>query len=124
MPGHTEAAAGEGVRKRRGKDRAEGAAEGEADQVTGHRFQAAERSLAENAPARKKARQTAEALEGPDGPEPQQARRQTGAGKLSSRYVKSDDTASADPHTDENLDHGLDETFPASDPVSISPGAD
>ena len=29
-----------------------------------------------------------------------------------------------DPHTEENLDHGVEETFPASDPVSISPGAD
>jgi hypothetical protein len=31
---------------------------------------------------------------------------------------------SSDPHTEENLDKGLEETFPASDPVSISPGAD
>jgi hypothetical protein len=30
----------------------------------------------------------------------------------------------ADPHTEEQLDHGLKETFPASDPVSINPGAD
>jgi hypothetical protein len=30
----------------------------------------------------------------------------------------------ADPHTEENLDRSLEETFPASDPVSISPGAD
>jgi hypothetical protein len=29
-----------------------------------------------------------------------------------------------DPHADDNLDKGLEETFPASDPVSISPGAD
>ena len=29
-----------------------------------------------------------------------------------------------DPHTEEQLDHGLKETFPASDPVSINPGAD
>ncbi|HKT54436.1 MAG TPA: hypothetical protein VJP88_08285 [Caulobacteraceae bacterium] len=29
-----------------------------------------------------------------------------------------------DPHVEENLDHGVEETFPASDPVSISPGAD
>jgi hypothetical protein len=27
-------------------------------------------------------------------------------------------------HTEENLDEGIEETFPASDPVSISPGAD
>jgi hypothetical protein len=29
----------------------------------------------------------------------------------------------ADPHVDKQLDHGLKETFPASDPVSINPGA-
>lgn len=29
-----------------------------------------------------------------------------------------------DPHTEKELDHGIEETFPASDPVSISPGAD
>ena len=30
----------------------------------------------------------------------------------------------ADKHVDKQLDHGLKETFPASDPVSINPGAD
>jgi hypothetical protein len=30
----------------------------------------------------------------------------------------------ADAHVDKQLDHGLKETFPASDPVSINPGAD
>ena len=28
------------------------------------------------------------------------------------------------PHVEKQLDHGLEETFPASDPVSINPGAD
>jgi hypothetical protein len=32
--------------------------------------------------------------------------------------------AASDPHVDENLDRDLNETFPASDPISISPGAD
>ncbi len=32
--------------------------------------------------------------------------------------------AEHDTHVEEQLDSGLDETFPASDPVSISPGAD
>jgi hypothetical protein len=31
---------------------------------------------------------------------------------------------SADPHVDAQLDSGLEETFPASDPVSINPGSD
>lgn len=36
-----------------------------------------------------------------------------------------DDVAdNRDPHTEKNLDEGVEETFPASDPVSISPGAD
>ncbi len=30
----------------------------------------------------------------------------------------------ADPHVDRQRDKGLKETFPASDPVSINPGAD
>jgi hypothetical protein len=30
----------------------------------------------------------------------------------------------ADPHVDAQLDSGLEETFPASDPVSINPGSD
>lgn len=30
----------------------------------------------------------------------------------------------AKPHVEKQLDHGLEETFPASDPVSINPGAD
>ena len=29
-----------------------------------------------------------------------------------------------DPSIDERLDHGLQDTFPASDPLSINPGAD
>jgi hypothetical protein len=29
-----------------------------------------------------------------------------------------------DPHVEEQLDSGLEETFPASDPVSINPGSD
>ena len=32
--------------------------------------------------------------------------------------------AEHDPHVEDQLDHGLKETFPASDPVSINPGAD
>ncbi len=32
--------------------------------------------------------------------------------------------AKAKPHVEKQLDHGLEETFPASDPVSINPGAD
>ena len=34
------------------------------------------------------------------------------------------DRAPSKPRVEKNLDEGLEETFPASDPVSISPGAD
>jgi hypothetical protein len=47
-----------------------------------------------------------------------------GEGKIPHKHAQADHGAAADPHTEKNLDHGLEETFPASDPVSISPGAD
>jgi hypothetical protein len=51
------------------------------------------------------------------------ARTATGEGKARARPA-ADDADTSDPHTERQLDHGLEETFPASDPVSISPGAD
>jgi hypothetical protein len=81
----------------KGQDKApdEGAVRGEGDYIAVRRFQDAERSFArKDSLVRRKAREAAEALDGPD------------------------------PHTEENLDKGLDETFPASDPIPISPGAD
>jgi hypothetical protein len=35
-----------------------------------------------------------------------------------------EESATTKRHVDKQLDHGLDETFPASDPVSINPGSD
>ena len=49
-------------------------------------------------------------------------RRTTGEPPIRRTFRKAGD--GTDPHTEENLDKGLEETFPASDPVSISPGAD
>ena len=41
------------------------------------------------------------------------------------RNASAEDVADeSDPHVEKQLDHGLKETFPASDPVSINPGAD
>ena len=46
-------------------------------------------------------------------------------GEAKSAGTSADDQPDeADPHVDKPLDHGLKETFPASDPVSINPGAD
>ena len=50
-------------------------------------------------------------------PEPETPSRGTGA-------TPDDIEDNRDPHTEKNLDDGVEETFPASDPVSISPGAD
>jgi hypothetical protein len=49
-----------------------------------------------------------------------------GAGDKSAKPSKDADSqpVEADEHVDKQLDHGLKETFPASDPVSINPGAD
>jgi hypothetical protein len=70
----------------------------------------------------KKAREAADSLEGPEAGELEKARRSTGAGEARLRH-KAPRREGDHPH-DANLDHGLEETFPASDPVSISPGSD
>jgi len=79
----------------------EGEVQGEGDHVAGRRFQDAERSFAAKGPVEEKARKAAEALE--------DARRETTA------------TGS---RSDAKLDKRLDDSFPASDPASASPGAD
>jgi hypothetical protein len=89
----------------------EGEIQDEGDHVAGRRFQDAERSFAENESLlQRKARE--------------EAGRVSGEGKATLHPPAHKSGNAVDPHTDENLDKGLDETFPASDPVSISPGAD
>jgi hypothetical protein len=72
----------------------------------------------------KRPREAAKALERPEGEELEQARRTTGKGKIHREPAGRKAETGANPHTEDNLDEGLEETFPASDPVSISPGAD
>src|ERR1700761_1803603 len=99
----------------------EGEDQGEGDYVAGRRFQDQERSFAaQKSLVDRKAKEAADALDGPEAAELEAARRSTGEGKIHAAPDKAGQAA--DPHTDENLDKGLDETFPASDPVSISPG--
>ncbi|HVM99278.1 MAG TPA: hypothetical protein VMT68_03605 [Caulobacteraceae bacterium] len=99
--------------------------QGEGDYAAGRRFQAAERRFAEKkSVVTRKAREAAEALDGPESADLEQARRDTGEGKVRPHPPAHKAGRAVDPHTDEALDKGLDETFPASDPVSISPGAD
>jgi hypothetical protein len=97
--------------------------QGEGDYVAGRRFQEAERSFVQKADVEAGAREAAESLEGPEGEDLEAARKSTGEGKIPT--AAPGDTADAsDPHEEQRLDSGLDETFPASDPVSISRGAD
>jgi hypothetical protein len=95
--------------------------QGEGDYKAARRFQEAERSWVESGPVERKAREAAAALDGPQTAELERARRASGQGKIHGDHAAG---SANDPHTEENLDHGLDETFPASDPVSIHPGAD
>jgi hypothetical protein len=103
----------------------EGEVQGEGDYIAGRRFQDAERSFAtKDSLVQRKAREAAEALDGPEAEDLEAARLTTGEGKVHPHPPAHKAGAASDPHVEENLDKGLDETFPASDPVSISPGAD
>jgi hypothetical protein len=51
-----------------------------------------------------------------------QEKRAKGAGKA--RHPGETSRRRRERHDEDALDHGLEETFPASDPVSISPGSD
>jgi hypothetical protein len=102
--------------------------QGEGDYIAAKRFDDEERSFVESGRVEQKARDAADALDGPEGEELERARLVTAKGKS---FGKSADGPhpdqvqdNRDPHTERNLDKGLEETFPASDPVSISPGAD
>ncbi len=108
--------------------KAAGGIQGEGDYISANKFDDEERSFVESGRVAKKAREAAEALDGPEGPELERARKAAAQGKslpkagggAGPEHVRDE----SDAHTEENLDKGLEETFPASDPVSISPGAD
>jgi hypothetical protein len=110
------------------KREAAGGVQGEGDYVSARKFDEAEHAFAKSGRVAEKAREAAEALDGPEGPELERARRVSAKGKSlkSAKGAAHPDPVrdGSDPHTEENLDKGLEETFPASDPVSISPGAD
>jgi hypothetical protein len=103
--------------------------QGEGDYISAKKFQDEERSFAKTGPVAKKAREAADALDGPEGATLEAARQASANGEsvqsAAGRGAHPDDVQDErDPHTEHNLDKGLEETFPASDPVSISPGAD
>jgi hypothetical protein len=103
-----------------------GGVQGEGDYISAKRFDDEERSFVDSGRVEAKAREAADALDGPEGPELERARKLSAEGKsLHGGAVHPDHTPDeSDAHTEKNLDQGLEETFPASDPVSISPGAD
>jgi len=108
-----------------------GGIQGEGDYVSGRRFQEEERSFVETGPVAAKAREAADALDGPEAAELEEARRVSAKGKSLGKRARKrpaeeggPQRTEADPHVDRQLDHGLEETFPASDPVSIQPGSD
>ena len=92
--------------------------QGEGDYVAGRRFQDAEQRFVETAPVEEKAREAAEALDGPEGEALEAARQASAKGhSLGTHHAKK-------AKADKVLDDSLEDTFPASDPVSASPGAD
>jgi len=111
------------------KDGAKGGIQGEGNYDAARKFDAEERSFVKSGQVEQKAREAEQALDGPEAAALEAARKASAEGhsvktgkELSGHpdHVQDD----RDPHTERNLDDGLEETFPASDPVSISPGAD
>jgi len=104
----------------------QGGVQGDGDYVSAKRFDDEERSFVKSGRVEQKAREAADALDGPEAEELERARKASAKGKsLHKAGGRPDEVRDeSDPHTEENLDKGLEETFPASDPVSISPGAD
>ena len=99
-------------------DKASDGVQGEGNYVAGRRFDEAERKFVETGPVEQKAREAADALDGPEGEELEAARKASAKGHSLAEHHASK------AQTEKHLDDGLEETFPASDPVSISPGAD
>jgi hypothetical protein len=105
--------------------------QGEGDYASARNFQEDQRRFVRSGAVEGNAREAAEALDGPEGAKLEAARRASAKGESVSRGKGKNLAADAEsvpdesnPHTEKNLDKGLEETFPASDPVSISPGTD
>ena len=101
-----------------------GGIQGEGDYVSARKFDAEERSFVKSGKVEKKAREAEQALDGPEGAELEAARKASAEGhsvKTAAEHTGHPDHVQTDhdPHTEKNLDDGLEETFPASDPVSV-----
>ena len=56
--------------------------QGEGDYISGKAYQEMQHEFAEKGPVKQKAREAEEALDGPEGPELEKARKDTGQGKI------------------------------------------
>jgi hypothetical protein len=92
------------------------------DHAAARRFREAEEAFVRQGPVDEKAREAAEALDRPEAGEIEAARRSTGAGDMRGRKKGPRPEGSEPP--DARLDERLEQTYPASDPASISPGSD
>ena len=93
--------------------------QGEGDDVSGKKYQDAQHRFAQEGPVEQAAREAADALTGPEAKDLEAARRASAEGKTAKARTKAHIA-----RRERNLDEGLDETYPASDPVSIHPGSD
>jgi hypothetical protein len=102
--------------------------QGEGDYVAGRRFQDAEQAFLKKEPIEEKAREAAEALDGPQAKELEAARISTGEGDIhASRHPRQkgpDSEVGGEAESQDGRDQALDDSFPASDPTSPSPGSD
>jgi hypothetical protein len=96
--------------------------QGEGNYAAARRFREAEEAFVKDGPIAEKAREAAEALDGPEADELEKARRSTAAGETHGRERAP--RRGGDHAHDAGLDEGLKESFPASDPLSTSPGSD
>jgi hypothetical protein len=93
--------------------------QGEGDYISGRAFQDAQHRFAEHGPVEQAAHDAADALSGPEAESLEAARLRAAKGRTKSEEAKRQ--ASRQEH---KLDRDLDDSFPASDPLPASRGAD
>lgn len=103
--------------------------QGEGDYDAARKFDADERRFVKSGKVAERARDAERALDGPQGAELEAARKSAAEGRsfkpAAERRGHPDHVADKrDAHTEAALDKGLEDSFPASDPLSASPGAD
>jgi hypothetical protein len=98
--------------------------QGEGNYDAARRYDAEQRSFAHSGKVEQKAREAADSLDGAGADDIEAARKTAAEGDPLKTSGKSGSKAKAgankpDPHMEDSLDSGLEESFPASDPVSV-----